>query len=206
MNFPCKFLTMAAVAFLVVETQAVTIFSDNFNSENGGAGTLNYNSFANWKVTSGTVDLIGNGFFDFLPGNGLYIDMDGSSSSAGTMDTKSGLINLSPGQYVLSYQLAGNHRNNSTELVNVAVKIGLATANHSLLQNAPFTTFTLPFTVSSSMAVQIEFQGTGGDNIGMILDNVQLDQVQVPDGGSTVVLLGIALCGAGFVRRKLTYI
>src|SRR5689334_8568102 len=33
---------------------ATAIFSDNFNTENGGAGALNYSSFANFTVTNGT--------------------------------------------------------------------------------------------------------------------------------------------------------
>ena len=40
---------------------ADTLFVDNFNTENGGAGVLNYTGFANFGVLGGTVDLIGNG-------------------------------------------------------------------------------------------------------------------------------------------------
>src|ERR1017187_9055738 len=70
-----KQLAIAALATLSLAMQApaVTIFSDNFNSENGGVGFLNYGTpnqngdgaagsitttFANWKVVSGGVDLI----------------------------------------------------------------------------------------------------------------------------------------------------
>ena len=64
---------------------ATPIFEDNFDSENGGNGVTNYTGFINWTVTDGTVDLIGNGYFDFFPGNGLYVDMDGSTNNAGKM-------------------------------------------------------------------------------------------------------------------------
>ena len=68
------FLFNGRLSFSGFSANAGVIFSDNFNAENGGTGVLNYNSFNNWTVTDGTVDLIGNGFFDFYPGNGLYVD------------------------------------------------------------------------------------------------------------------------------------
>src|SRR5579862_1829881 len=64
----------------------VYLLNDNFNTENGGVGQLNYTGFDNWNV-SGAVDLIGNGFFDFYPGNGLYVDMNGSPGP-GTMTSR----------------------------------------------------------------------------------------------------------------------
>ena len=85
------------------------LFSDDFNSENGGNGELNYASLVNWNITTGTVDLVGNGFWDLLPGNGLYIDTEGSPSfPASTMVTKQ-VFNFVPGvQYTLSFDFAGN--------------------------------------------------------------------------------------------------
>ena len=54
--------TCAAVSLICLTgvSQAGVIFEDNFDSENGGVGALNYNGFDNWSVASGTVDLIGN--------------------------------------------------------------------------------------------------------------------------------------------------
>ena len=46
---------------------SVAILEDDFNSENQGAGMLNYSDFANWDTAKGTVDLIGRGFWDFFP-------------------------------------------------------------------------------------------------------------------------------------------
>ncbi len=81
------------ISLIVVSGQGISradtiLFQDDFNSENGGSGALNYNSFANWDVTDGTVDLIGTNFYDFHPGNGLYVDLDGSTSNAGVLTTK----------------------------------------------------------------------------------------------------------------------
>src|SRR5688500_10780354 len=60
---------------------AQTLFFDDFNNEFPG---LNRVPNGGWTVTSGTVDIIGNGpngeLFDARPGNGYYIDLDGSSN------------------------------------------------------------------------------------------------------------------------------
>ena len=177
-----------------------TIFSDDFNTENGGvanSGTLNYNSFANWTVSGGTVDLIGNGYYDFLPGNGLYVDMDGTSSNAGIMTTN---LNLNAGTYILSFDLAGNQNNSNSEQVDV--KVGaLFSDSYSLSQNVPFTTFTEFFNVVTPGIYSLSFEGIGGDNVGMLLDNVSVSTIPAPGA----ILLGSF--GAGFVgwlrKRKI---
>jgi hypothetical protein len=154
---------------------AATVFSDNFNSENGGNGALNYTGFANWTVTNGTVDLIGNGYFDFLPGNGLYVDMDGSTDQAGTI--VSSAIALSAGSYLFQFDLAGNQRNYSIEPVTASVSGGLASQTYALSEFVGFTTYDLAFTLAAPQAVTLGFSETGGSNIGMLLDNVSLSSV-----------------------------
>jgi hypothetical protein len=185
---------LAAAALAAQSASAYVLFSDNFNGEHGGVGILNYTAFSKWTVSDGTVDLIGNGYFDFQPGNGLYVDMDGSTGNAGKM-LSSVALNLTPGQYVLTYQLAGNHRNTATETTLVNVNVGLVSATHSLTRDADFQTFSQSFNILAPTSVSISFEGTGGDNIGMLLDNVQLECV--PDGGSTLLLFGGALVFAG---------
>jgi len=188
-------LLIIALAICTIATPAMAaLFFDDFNSENGGVGKLNYNSFANWTVTDGTVDLIGNGFYDFLPGNGLYVDLDGSTYNAGIMTTTTSL-SLDPGTYTLSFDLAGNHRNGATETVSVKVEVGLFSKTYSLGRYDPFTTFTETFTVLTAGNYNLSFEGTGGDNIGMLLDNVSV--VPVP----AAVILGIL--GLGVVGIKL---
>lgn len=177
-----------------------TIFNDDFNTENGGianSSTLNYNSFVNWAVSGGTVDLIGNGYYDFLPGNGLYVDMDGSSSNAGIMTTN---LDLSAGMYILSFDLAGNQRNSSPEQVDV--KVGaLFSDSYSLSQNVPFTTFTEFFNVVTPGIYSLSFEGIGGDNMGMLLDNVSVSTIPAPGA----ILLGSLGAGlVGWLRRRRT--
>ncbi len=50
------------------------VFEDTFDSESVGVG---YTSLTNWAVTSGNVDVIGDGYHNIYPGNGRYLDMDG---------------------------------------------------------------------------------------------------------------------------------
>ena len=41
----------------------------------------------NWIVKEGTVDLIGNGFYDIPGGKGLYVDLDGANLDAGILES-----------------------------------------------------------------------------------------------------------------------
>jgi hypothetical protein len=171
-------MALAGILGAAHAASAATLFSDNFNNENGGVtngSTLNYTGFANWTVTNGTVDLIGNGYFDFLPGNGLYVDMDGSTDQAGTIVSKP--IALGAGTYQFQFDLAGNQRNDSIEPVTASVSGGLASHTYCLTEFVPFTQYDLDFTISSPQTVMLGFSEVGGSNIGMLLDNVSLSSV-----------------------------
>jgi hypothetical protein len=184
---------------------ATSIFADNFDSENSSTGAKNYTGFKDWSVTKGSVDLIGNGFFDFVPGNGLYVDMDGSTNAAGTMTTESPFA-LDPGTYTLSFKLAGNHRTNDPEQVSVNVGNGLFNKSYSLAMDAGFTPFSETFIINAAQAASISFQGFGSDKIGMLLDDVSF-QKGTPDSvpePPTLILLAAGLIGlVGYGRKKL---
>jgi hypothetical protein len=204
------FLFFISLVIVSQTTSASTIFSDNFDSENLG---LNYTSFANWTVSDGSVDLIGQpNFFNFIPGNGRYVDLDGSSGNAGKLTST--LLTLTGGQdYVLSFDLAGSHRPGTNNTVTYGIDIdgngSLDFSNsQTLTRNSPFSVFNLAFTVSASTSnAKIVFDHAGGDNRGLLLDNVALDtssdipQVPVP---AAVWLFGSALFGfLAATRRKL---
>jgi hypothetical protein len=201
-KYAAIFLAVAAFA-LASQVQAGTVvFSDNFNTENGGVGVLNYSGFANWTVSGGSVDLIGAGTaWDMYPGNGLYVDLDGSAYQAGTMTSTT--IPVAPGNYALTFDLGGSQRpgydNGNT--VDVNVEIGVASATYIMNTSDPLTLETIDFSVSSAQNIDLVFHNLGGDNVGAILDNVTVSTV--PDGGLTVALLGGALVGLQTLRRKL---
>jgi hypothetical protein len=196
-------LLIAALAvFSPQRVLAAQIFFDDFNSEHGGVGQLNYNAFANFTVSDGTVDLIGNGFFDFLPGNGLYVDLDGSTGNAG-IQTSNGLP-LGAGDYSLDFYMAGSHRGDVNEvLVNV---FGPLNPSYGALivinpPNNPFSFVSIAFTLSAPDTIRFSFSNDGGDNIGALLDNVAINSAPtaVPEPAS-LLLVGSGILG--LVRRR----
>jgi hypothetical protein len=146
-------LVALPLLFGAAQGHAATIFSDNFNTENGGvadASTLNYNTFANWTVNGGgTVDLIGNGYFDFYPGQGLYVDLDGSTSNAGQLTSIN--IALNPGTYTLQFLLGGSQRGDTN---TVRVWLGsLYSESFTLASSDPLALVTRTVTVLGATRV-----------------------------------------------------
>ena len=211
----------AALGFSQASVSTV-VFSDNFDTETTGLNTQP----SQWTVTNGTVDtigdpLVGPNFFNLRPGNGLYIDLDGSTSDAGVMTSDP--FSLLPGtNYVLSFDLSGSLRNNGNNRVLAGLDFNGDAAfdlflDITLAAIAPFTTYSIPFTVSSIFNnAHIVFDHFGGDNAGLLLDRVLLVGERQPGGGGggggqTIPLPGSwALFGAGLgllgaARRRSAY-
>ncbi|MBL8700706.1 MAG: PEP-CTERM sorting domain-containing protein [Alphaproteobacteria bacterium] len=205
-------LLAAAPGIASAALTIVTVFSDDFDAENGGAGVLNYGGFANWTVSNGTVDLIGNGFIDLLPGHGLYVDMDGSTGDAGRITSRT--FDLVPGEYQIVLSIAGNQRNADTDTIAVAATLGGIGASgentYSMPGDGGFSLFGYGLTVPAGPSQPMSFyiEGVGGDDVGLLLDSVSLERLVFDTPPSTVPapasagLLAAAL--GGFSLRRLS--
>jgi hypothetical protein len=189
------FAALAVVGATLASTapsKAQVIFFDNFDANNPGLNAVP----TGWTIgNSGTVDLIGvcNGqppLFDFFPGNGCYVDLDGSTNSPGLLTKSFSLVGGTP--YLLEFDLASNQSN------IVDVDFGTTMAQYSLVGVQPFSTKSLFFTPATSGTYDISFLNQGGDNNGGFLNNVRLTAAPVP---APLPLLGpIAALSA---RRRL---
>jgi hypothetical protein len=174
--------------------QAAVLFSDTFDGEAQG---LNQ-ALDNWMIADGTLDVVGPGFFDFHPGNGNYIDLDGSSGNAVTMFTN---VGFGGGAYTLSFQLGGSTRGDTN---TVTVSLGTFSTTITLDSADPMSTYTYNFTTTAGF---LTFAHDGGDFLGLLLDDVVLqDQVAaVPEPASMAIwsVIGMAVVGGRRLRRRL---
>lgn len=151
---------------------AAQIFTDDIDDENGGVGQENYTGWANWTVTEGCVDLHGPGAKDPLPGNGVYMDLDGTCQEAGTMETKNS-FDLQVGDYTLEFLIAGNNQVPQVDTLDVAV--GNAMSDRIVLPwDEPLMLLELDFSVSSASSGKIVLMHHGGDDQGVLIDAVRL--------------------------------
>jgi hypothetical protein len=177
LGFPRYFVAVLLLGCpLFASAQANTILlKDTFDKENGGAGRLNYTSLAQWKITKGSVDLIGKRLYDFYPGHGLYLDLDGTTRQAGTLESKKEFI-LAAGTYELRFDLGNNPGHPSPNTMEV--RLGTAYKESFTRQGkVPLETVIRTFSVATPTSGSLIFEHAGGDNGGLVLDNVRLTQL-----------------------------
>ena len=191
-------------AFLGAQScNAAVVLYDNFDSATqtlNWAGDSVFTSIPAPGNVGGlpSVDLIGTGFFDFYPGNGNYVDLDGSTgggiSPAGQLDS---IATFSPGTYTLSFLLGGNARGAATK--TTAISLGDFAVSIALASGDPLQLFTYTFLTTTSGVLSFLELGPS-DQQGNVLDEVSLSTVPLP-ASWTLMLLGL-VGGFAFFQWK----
>lgn len=192
-----RLLALSTISFAPISYAAtITSLNDGFENETPTSSQTNFSSFQNWDVSPGTVDLIKNGNqWGITCNSGSWcVDLDGSSRAAGTMTTKE---TFAAGTYNISFAISENQRNASTDTVN----FGFGTLDNfefvTLSSGAGWQTINTIMTISENQ--KFVFQHLGGDNIGLILDDVAISAVPLP---AAVWLFGSGLMGFMALRRR----
>lgn len=222
--------TLAVVCGIGPVAAAEVVFFDNFESyitnTSANNSQLNWNPPATspWTVTDGTIDIIEDGNqwgLDASTGSGLldggdfFLDMDGSTGNAGVlMSIDLGAIggvasggpgpftNLIDGQtYQLEFIMSGNQRSGS-DTAEIGVVLGdNVLISQNLTSTSPWTIYSALFTYSTGD--QLFFRNLGGDNIGVLLDNVRISVVPVPPAAA-LGFLGFGM--VAWMRKRKTSI
>lgn len=189
-----RLVLVVAVAGVAGSAHAGTVFFDDFDGENAGLPAINYAGFANWTVTDGAADLIGPGLSDVYPGNGLYVDLDGTSNNAATL-TSNVDISLAAGAFVLSFDLgdtnflAGAPSDPNGMVVSVLDGAGGVLVSE-LFESSDTSAGSLlgqqiGFSLADAGGITIVFEHEApsaglGDNFGLVIDNVAVTTVPAP--------------------------
>jgi hypothetical protein len=185
---------------------ATVVFFDDFESPLNQPPNLNAVP-TGWSVADGTVDVVGStpggsgsGWGHLCSGSPsptTCVDLDGSTSDAGVL-TANPIFGA--GSYELSFWLAGNQRGGTD---TVRVSYGSGFQDFTRLFDDPFALETVSFTAPGTFQISFEnlYVDPLGDNVGLMLDDVQLDADAVPEPGS-LLLLGSGLSALALRRRR----
>jgi len=204
----CRLLSFAAVLSVALaatlasatDSRAAVLLFDDFNSE---SQSLNHTPFANWSVSAGSVDVIGTGFYDFYPGNGNYVDLNGSSGAIGALTSNTV---FGAGTYTLTFTLGGSNGgdgNVDPSAKTTRVIFGNFVQDITLASNAGLTTQSFTFTTTGGNLTFASLPGGNefGPYVGNVLDNVQVSAVpELSTWG--MMLIGFAGMGLLAYRRS----
>jgi hypothetical protein len=183
-------LLLTALLAVGSAAQGATVFTDNFDASISG---LNVTP-TGWTVTDGTVDVVGGG----LCVGGLCVDLDGSTSNAGVLSHSFALTGGVT--YTAAFDLSGSQRGSNDD---VTILFGTSSLVLSVLSGDPYASHSLNFTPAVSGSFDLSFSNAGGDNLGALLDNVEITTAEaaVPEP-QTYVLIGLGLLTLAPTRQR----
>ncbi len=149
--------------------QASTIVSQNFDQLTVGGSVTG--DLGQLIVTNGSVDVFGQGYFSYVCG-GATSCLGLNGSSAGTVSTAA--LDLSPGSYVLSFQLAGSHKGNDT---TTTVSLGNLFTKTYQLGSTDVASVSETIDISSHTSGILSFASNTDGIQGAILNNINLSEI-----------------------------
>lgn len=193
-------LAVVALAAAASPASATVIFSDDFD-----ANILGLNSTpTGWSAVGGTVDIVGTGLFTSLcaggPSPAGCIDLDGSTGNAADLQTS--VVVPTAGSYLLSFWLQPNDRGAGSDelLVSFGGYSELFTLTSAGSNLDDWSLYQRVVNIGSAGPQTLSFDHAGGDNIGILLDNVQVETA-VPEP-ATLLLLGSGITALAVRRRR----
>lgn len=214
---PFRLATAAALAAGLAfgtAARAAILLSDDF--ENDYLDTVtNVGSLSNWTVSNGSVDYLKNyAGISCFGGSSGCLDMDGSTNDAGRI-TSSATFLIEPNvTYRLSVRVSGSQRSGLDGFAMGLIDVDnggvdwLTISETGIEANFPFLEYGFDTTHNvAAFNARIFIEGVGGDNVGVILDNVVFSTVsetpgQGVDSPAPLLLAGAGLLAAGLVGRR----
>lgn len=197
----------AALCVLPVASQAATtLLDENFDALTPMLAVTSAGSFS--AINGTNVDIVGGALFGGLcagPESGNCIDLDGSNGNSQGVLRSNASFTLLPGvTYLLSYDLIGSQRGNTT---SATVNFGPYTRVFTLASgdDTSGVVSNAAITVTTPTTAFLSFSSNTPGNVGTVLDNVSLiassGAAGVPEP-ATLSLLTLGLVVVGFARRR----
>jgi hypothetical protein len=189
---------------------AVSLIDENFNSVSQNLNSTV--STPNFNIIQGNIDVIGSipsPSYDFYPGNGNYIDLNGNTSGK----IASNIFNFTTGDLVnlsFNYGANGLDKSASFSLGSLFTPISI-TASENIIRPQPldifnntFRTYTGSFVVASDFSDALTFTSGNTGFGGIILDNIVLSttSTSVPEPSAIPGLLLFVSTVAIFKRQQ----
>lgn len=188
----------AALALFAGQASAAVVLSDDFNADAQGLNSPGDATFLS-TASPGSIDIIGTGFFDLQPGNGNYVDLDGSSGSghnpAGQLTS---IATFGPGSYTLTFDLAGNLRGAAPQTTTVS--LGSFSQVFAPANTDGFGTQTIHFHTTTGGSL-VFTEGGPSDQQGNLLDNITLTS-GIPEPASWALFVVGFACLGGLLRAR----